>query len=418
MNYASELREELRELAEQNLYRRLRDVRIIDASRAIVDGREVILLCSNDYLGLSSNKEVIDHAISKMSSISQCSSRLIAGNDPALIELENELAKHKVKDRALVYPTGYMACLAIAALADEHSIIYSDELNHASIIDACRLCKASIKVFKHNDVANLRELLTSSSSPSPSSPSSSSSSSTTTNSRRGCSSRRRIVVTEGVFSMDGDMARLDEIGRLCREYDAMLVVDDAHGDFIYGKNHRGTAEHMGAEHDVDVVISSMSKALGCFGGYVAGSNDMIEYLINRSRTFIYTSALPALFARAALKALKIVRDGIIEHEGKMIRVHDRLIANTRILRDALAEKGFNLKGSTHIIPVLIGDEKVAIDFANMLFEHGVFAQAVRYPTVAKGSARIRLSVTALHDEHMLKHVVDVFSMVGKELNLI
>jgi glycine C-acetyltransferase len=218
--------------------------------------------------------------------------------------------------------------------------------------------------------------------------------------------------------MDGDMARLDEIGRLCREYDAMLVVDDAHGDFIYGKNHRGTAEHMGAEHDVDVVISSMSKALGCFGGYVAGSNDMIEYLINRSRTFIYTSALPALFARAALKALKIVRDGIIEHEGKMIRVHDRLIANTRILRDALAEKGFNLKGSTHIIPVLIGDEKVAIDFANMLFEHGVFAQAVRYPTVAKGSARIRLSVTALHDEHMLKHVVDVFSMVGKELNLI
>lgn len=416
MNYESELREELRELAEQNLYRKLKDVRIIDASRAIVHGREVILLCSNDYLGLSSNKEVIDHAISRMGSISQCSSRLIAGNDLALVELENELAKHKAKDRALVYPTGYMACLAIAALADEHSIIYSDELNHASIIDACRLCKASVKVFKHNDVANLRELLASSSS----SLSSSSSSSPTTNSRRGCGSsrRRRIVVTEGVFSMDGDMARLDEIGRLCREYDAMLVVDDAHGDFIYGKNHRGTAEHMDAEHDVDVVISSMSKALGCFGGYVAGSNDIIEYLINRSRTFIYTSALPALFARAALKALKIVRDGIIEHDGKMIRVHDRLITNTRILRDALEEKGFKLKGSTHIIPVLIGDEKVAIDFANMLFEHGVFAQAVRYPTVAKGSARIRLSVTALHDEHMLKHVVDVFSMVGKELNLI
>ncbi|MEM2923003.1 MAG: pyridoxal phosphate-dependent aminotransferase family protein [Candidatus Nitrosocaldus sp.] len=413
MNYASELREELQELARQNLYRRLRDVRIIDASKAIVDGREVILLCSNDYLGLSTNREVIEHAMSSMSSISsisQCSSRLIAGNDPALVELEQGLAKHKAKDRALVYPTGYMACLALAALADEHSIIYSDELNHASIIDACRLCKARVKVFKHNDVADLRELL-------------SSSSSTSSNTRGGDGSvsrsrKRRIVVTEGVFSMDGDMARLDEIGRLCKEYDAMLVVDDAHGDFIYGKNHRGTAEYMDAEQYVDVIISSMSKALGCFGGYIAASEDVIEYLINRSRTFIYTSALPALFAKAALKALEMVRDGMIEHDGKMIRVHDRLITNARILRDALAEKGFNLKGSTHIIPVLIGDEKVALDFANRLFEHGVFAQAVRYPTVAKGSARIRVSVTALHDEEMLKHVVDVFSIVGKELNLI
>ncbi|MEM0030179.1 MAG: pyridoxal phosphate-dependent aminotransferase family protein [Candidatus Nitrosocaldus sp.] len=417
MNYASELREELQELARQNLYRRLRDVRIIDASKAIVDGREVTLLCSNDYLGLSTNREVIEHAMSSMSSISsisQCSSRLIAGNDPALVELEQVLAKHKAKDRALVYPTGYMACLALAALADEHSIIYSDELNHASIIDACRLCKARVKVFKHNDVANLRELLASSLL-----------SSSTTSDTRGdgsissrSSNKRRIVVTEGVFSMDGDMARLDEIGRLCKEYDAMLVVDDAHGDFIYGKNHRGTAEYMGAEQYVDVVISSMSKALGCFGGYIAASEDVIEYLINRSRTFIYTSALPALFAKAALKALEMVRDCMIEHEGKMIRVHDRLITNARILRNALAEKGFNLKGSTHIIPVLIGDEKTALDFANRLFEHGVFAQAVRYPTVAKGSARIRVSVTTLHDEEILKHVVDVFSIVGKELNLI
>ncbi|MEM2919551.1 MAG: aminotransferase class I/II-fold pyridoxal phosphate-dependent enzyme [Candidatus Nitrosocaldus sp.] len=397
MNYA----DELKQLIEQNLYRRLRDVRIIDSSRAIVDGREVILLCSNDYLGLSSNKEVIDYAISDVSSISQCSSRLVAGNDPMLVGLENRLAEHKAKDRALVYPTGYMASLAIAALVDEHSIIYSDELNHASIIDACRLSRARIKVFKHNDVASLEEELLASSIITTSSP-----------------SRKKVVVTEGVFSMDGDMARLDEIGRLCREYDAMLIVDDAHGDFIYGSNHRGTAEYMNAEHCVDVIISSMSKALGCFGGYIAGSEEVVEYLINRSRTFIYTSALPALFAKAALKALEIIKYGIIKHDGKTLHLQDRLIANARMLREALASRGFNLKGSTHIIPVLIGDEKVALEFASMLFKHGIFVQAIRYPTVARGSARIRVSVTALHDDDALKHVADVFSIVGKDLNLI
>ncbi len=409
MNYA----DVLKHLAEQNLYRRLTNVRIIDSSRAIVDGREVILLCSNDYLGLSSDKEVIDYATSELSNISQCSSRLVAGNDPILVELEQRLAEHKAMERALVYPTGYMASLAIAALADEHSIIYSDELNHSSIIDACRLSRASINVFKHNDVAMLEELLASSTS---------STATATATVATSTHHSRRIVVTEGVFSMDGDMARLDEIGRLCREYNAMLIVDDAHGDFIYGSNYRGTTEYMNAEDYVDVIISSMSKALGCFGGYIAGSEEVVEYLINRSRTFIYTSSLPALFARAALKALEIIKDGKIAYDGdknkKILHPQDRLITNAKMLREALAREGFNLKGSTHIIPVLIGDEKVALEFADMLLKHGIFAQAIRYPTVARGSARIRVSVTALHDEDTLKYVADVFSMVGKDLNLI
>ncbi|MFN4336375.1 MAG: aminotransferase class I/II-fold pyridoxal phosphate-dependent enzyme [Candidatus Nitrosocaldus sp.] len=417
MNYA----DELKHLAEQSLYRRLRDVRIIDSSRAIVDGREVILLCSNDYLGLSSDREVISYAISDLSNISQCSSRLVAGNDPILVELEQRLAEHKRMDRALVYPTGYMASLAIAALADEHSIIYSDELNHASIIDACRLSRASIKVFKHNDVTMLEDLLASSSTTTSTATSSlTSSSSPTTTTATSTYHSRKIVVTEGVFSMDGDMARLDEIGRLCREYNAMLIVDDAHGDFIYGSNHRGTTEYMNAECYVDVIISSMSKALGCFGGYIAGSEEVVEYLINRSRTFVYTSSLPALFARAALKALEIIKYGKVEYNGnrKIPHLQDRLIANTKMLREALAREGFNLKGSTHIIPVLIGDEKIALEFADMLLKHGIFAQAIRYPTVARGSSRIRVSVTALHDEDTLKYVVDVFSMVGKDLNII
>lgn len=390
MSYA----DSLKQLAEQNLYRRLREVRIIDSSRAVVDGREVILLCSNDYLGLSCSREVIEYAFSSVGSISQCSSRLIAGNDPMLVELEQRLAEHKLKDRALVYPTGYMASLAIATLADEHSIVYSDELNHASIIDACRLSRADVKIFKHNDVSSLKDLLESTP-----------------------SSGRKIVVTEGIFSMDGDTARLDEIGKLCREYNTLLIVDDAHGDFIYGKHYRGTAEYMDVEQYVDVIISSMSKALGCFGGYIASSEEVVEYLINRSRTFIYTSALPALFARAALKALEIVKHGI-NSDGKSIHLQDRLIANARMLRDALVSRGFKVKGSTHILPVLIGDERHAIEFANLLFEHGIFAQAIRYPTVAKGSSRIRVSVTALHDEDTLKHVADVFSIVGKDLNLV
>ncbi|MCS6768164.1 MAG: aminotransferase class I/II-fold pyridoxal phosphate-dependent enzyme, partial [Candidatus Nitrosocaldus sp.] len=284
--------------------------------------------------------------------------------------------------------------LAIATLADDQTLICSDELNHASIIDACRLSRADVRVFRHNDTSSLEAILTSS------------------------RARRRMVITEGVFSMDGDMARLDEIGKLCREHDAILVVDDAHGDFIYGRSHRGTAEYMGADECVDILISSMSKALGCFGGYIASSSEIVEYLINRSRTFIYTSALPALFARAALKALEMVEHGICTVDGRRVHLQDRLIENTAMLRNALHRYGFDLKGSTHIVPVMVGDERLALEFADMLLEHGVFAQAIRYPTVARGAARIRVSVTALHDRDTLRHVADVFSIVGKRLNLI
>ncbi len=377
----------LRELRESNLYRRLRRVKIIDSSKAIVDGREVILLCSNDYLGLSCNREVKDAIISYIgnaSSISQCSSRLIAGNDPLLEELENELASHKCKDRALIYATGYMANLGLASLFDENTTVYSDELNHASIIDACRLSKARVRVFRHNDVNELKSML---------------------NEDR---SRSKAIVTEGIFSMDGDTAMLNEISELSREHDAMLVVDDAHGDFIYGSNYRGVVEYLNVKH-VDVIVSSLSKALGCFGGYMVGSGSIVDYLINRSRSFIYTSALPSLFAIAALKALSIVRQGVMQR---------RLYANTRYFRDRLHDLGFNITGNTHIIPIIIGSERLALEFADLLLKHGVFAQAIRYPTVAKGKARIRVTVTALHSREDMDHVLEVFRCIGKDLALI
>lgn len=377
----------LRELRENDLYRRLRRIKIIDSSKAIVDGREVILLCSNDYLGLSCDREVKDAILaylSNTSSISQCSSRLIAGNDPLLEELEYELAEHKHKDRALIYTNGYMANLGLASLLDENTTVYSDELNHASIIDACRLSKARVRVFRHNDVNELKSML---------------------NEDR---SRNKAIVTEGIFSMDGDTAMLNEISELSSRYDAMLVVDDAHGDFIYGNNYGGIVEYLNVKH-VDLIVSSLSKALGCFGGYIAGSSSIVDYLINKSRSFIYTSALPSIFAIAALKALSIVRQGVMQN---------RLYANTRYFRDRLHDLGFNITGNTHIIPIIIGSERLALEFAELLLKHGVFAQAIRYPTVAKGKARIRVTVTALHSREDMDHVLEVFRCIGKDLALI
>ncbi len=381
----------LRALKANNLYRRLRDVKVINSSKAIVDGKEVILLCSNDYLGLSCSKEVRESMLTYLNntfSISQCSSRLMAGNDPLLNELEYELALHKRKDKALLYANGYMANLALASLFDENTIVYSDELNHASIIDACRLGKARVKVFKHNSIDELKHIL---------------------NEDKDKSSKIKVIVTEGVFSMDGDIAMLDEISSLSREHNAMLVVDDAHGDFIYGSNYRGIAEYLNVEDSVDVITSSLSKGLGCFGGYTVSNECIIDYLVNKARSFIYTSALPSIFAVAALRALSVVKQGIMQ---------SRLFANVKLFRERLLSMGFNTQSNTHIIPVIVGDEKRALEFTNSLLEHGVFTQAIRYPTVAKGKARIRVTLTALHTREDIEHALEIFRHVGKDLALI
>ncbi|RMF31816.1 MAG: pyridoxal phosphate-dependent aminotransferase family protein, partial [Candidatus Nitrosothermus koennekii] len=255
---------ELEELKSNNLYRELRKVKVSNPF-AYINGKRYLLLSSNDYLGLSRDERVLNAIKDSLEQASQCSSRLIAGNDPLLEELEEELAKHKDMEKALVYPTGYMANLAIEALVNKGDLIVSDELNHASIIDACRLSRADVKIFKHNDINDIEDKL------------------------KGRADNK-IVITEGVFSMDGDFAKLDEIYNIVKEYDALLVLDDAHGDFIYGNNFRGTHELFDIKPDI--IISSLSKGLGVFGGYIASNKEVIDYLINRSRTFIYTSALP------------------------------------------------------------------------------------------------------------------------------
>ncbi|NOJ27471.1 MAG: 8-amino-7-oxononanoate synthase [Nitrososphaera sp.] len=351
---------------------------------ATVNGKQAIHLCSNDYLGLSQNKRVVEKTTRALRQVSQCSSRLIAGNDPAILELEALLASHRKTESALVYPTGYAANLGvITALADKNTAIFSDELNHASIIDACRLSGATVKIFKHNDSDHLENLLTQ-------------------------SSGRKIIVTEGVFSMDGDSANLREISKATEKHDAITVVDDAHGDFVMGPEFSGAPADAGV--NVDVHISSMSKGLGCFGGYVAASDKIRELLINTSRQFIYTSALPDHLCVSAIAAIPIAKKGHLQK---------KLYRNISHFKKNMTGLGFSLgNSSSQIIPILVGDEKKSVLLSQTLLEEGVFAQAVRYPTVKKGSARLRVSLTAMHT---LKHIdiaLSCFEQAGKKLQII
>lgn len=375
--------ERLASLEKSDLYRRLRTV-VVKGPTAEVDGKQVVHLCSNDYLGLSQNLHVIKKTIQALQEVSQCSSRLIAGNHPQVLELEGMLADHRRAEAALVYPTGYNANLgAVTAIADENSTIFSDELNHASIIDACRLSGAEIKVFRHNDNEHLEELV---------------------RNARG----RKIVITEGIFSMDGDMAKLEEICSIAKDYDAITIVDDAHGDFIFGSGFSGVPAKF--EVDVDIQISSMSKGLGCFGGYVASTTPIRELLINNSRQFIYTSALPDHLCAAAIAAIPLAKKGGLQK---------KLQRNIDYFSKTMKKLGFTLGSSaSQIIPVMIGEEKLAMELSKELLRLGVFAQAIRYPTVRKGSARLRTSLTSMHTKKHIDAAIVAFEQAGKKTKLL
>jgi glycine C-acetyltransferase len=375
--------ERLASLEKSDLYRRLRTV-VVKGPTAEVDGKQVVHLCSNDYLGLSQNLHVIKKTIQALQEVSQCSSRLVAGNHPQVLELEGMLADHRRAEAALVYPTGYNANLgAVTAIADENSTIFSDELNHASIIDACRLSGAEIKVFRHNDNEHLEELV---------------------RNARG----RKIVITEGIFSMDGDMAKLEEICSIAKDYDAITIVDDAHGDFIFGSGFSGVPAKF--EVDVDIQISSMSKGLGCFGGYVASTTPIRELLINNSRQFIYTSALPDHLCAAAIAAIPLAKKGGLQK---------KLQRNIDYFSKTMKKLGFTLGSSaSQIIPVMIGEEKLAMELSKELLRLGVFAQAIRYPTVRKGSARLRTSLTSMHTKKHIDAAIGAFEQAGKKTKLL
>ena len=381
------LERELIRLKRQNFYRTIKAVNV-NGSTAIVNGKESIHFSSNDYLGLSQNKDILRKVVEQLRQISQCSSRLIAGNDPKFIELEEHLSKHRGTESSLVFPTGYMANLgAITTLADKDTTIFSDELNHASIIDACRLSSARIKVFGHNDSECLQRLM------------------------QYCIGKK-IVITEGIFSINGDISKLQQICDVAKSNNAIVVLDDAHGDFILGSRHSfsGTSSYLSVNNMIDIHISSLSKALGCFGGYVAASRTVREILINKSRQFIYTSALPEHLCISAILSIPLAKKGNLQK---------RLFDNIKMLSHGLKKLGFLIGDSTtQIIPLMVGDEKLAVEFSDGLLKNCVFAQPIRYPTVKKGSACLRISLTSLHKKNQLVYALDVFEKVGKRYNMI
>lgn len=379
------IKEEICKLKTENLYRRLRTVENQNGS-LIVDKKKIINFNSNDYLGLSSNQTIIKNMIKEFDEISQCSSRLVGGNHLNIEKLEQVLSKHRKTESSLVYTTGYSAVQGvISTLSDRDTTIFSDELNHASIIDGCRLGNAKIKIFRHNDTEHLLELL-------------------------GSVSGKKILVTEGVFSIEGDMSNLNSICNFAKEFGAFTIVDDAHGDFVFGKNGSGTPSELKVNNLVDIHISSLSKALGCFGGYVACNEMVRDYLINRSRQFIFTSALPTHLCNSALYAISIAKKGILQR---------RLFNNIRFLQNGLRKIGYDIGNScSQIIPIHIGSENLAVKFADKLLQKGIFVHPMRFPTVKMGCAVLRLSLSASHTKKQLIYTLKELKNIGKKHKVI
>ncbi|MDW3631993.1 MAG: aminotransferase class I/II-fold pyridoxal phosphate-dependent enzyme [Nitrososphaeraceae archaeon] len=383
------INDQLHEYREKNIYREPLTSEI-KGNTFYLGNKKVINLCSNDYLGLSQNNRILSKIRDSLIQVSPCSSRLVSGNNINIIKLERILAIHRSSENALVYPTGYMANLGvITAISSSEHTIFSDSLNHSSIIDACRLAKSNnIMIFEHNNPDHLEKLLKN-------------------------SKAKKIIVTEGIFSMDGDMARLDLLTELAKKHDSILIVDDAHSDFVFGNfgNYGGIPEHFGVENDVDIHISSLSKGLGCFGGYVASSNLIRDLLINKSRQFIYTSAIPEHLCVAAITAVSILKKNKNIQKNFFIRI--------KWFINQLNQLGFNIgTTSSHIIPIIIGDEKVTFNFSKELFKKGIFIQAIRYPTVSLGKARLRLSLNMSIQQSHLNYVIYCLDKLGKKYNLI
>ena len=368
------VRARLYDIKKQNLYRRLWPTRVA-GEHIFFANKKLVNLSSNDYLGLGVTKPPRSQL--------QSSSRLISGNDSVFEDLESRLARHKSQDASLVFPTGFMANLGmIPLLPQKGDVILSDELNHASIIDSCRMSQATKSIYRLNDMEDLGRKI-----------------------RQGA--RRKFVVTEGIFSMDGDFSSLDRIAELCSKYDAILLLDDAHGDFVAGPDGRGSAAHFGVAKMVDVYISSLSKGLGAFGGYAASKKEIVDLAVNASRPFIYTSALPSFLVQNAIEKFDAQRE----------KRRIKLWKNSELLRKGLMSLGYNIDSPSQIIPVIIGPEKKAMEFGRFLFSRGVYAQPVRYPTVGKGKARIRISATAWLSRDGIERSLDAFERAGNRFGI-
>jgi len=385
------LDEALAQLERDGLHRSLRQLQGEQLPRARFDGKDVINLSSNNYLGLTTHPRMREAAIQAVRSlgVGSGSVRTIAGTMDLHMELERRIAAFKKTEASVVFQSGFAANAGtVSALLGKGDLILSDELNHASIIDGARLSRADIKVFPHRDVSALERLLDETR-----------------------EVKRRLVITDGVFSMDGDIAPLPKIAALARAHGAIMMIDDAHSSGVLGRAGRGTVDHFDVHGQVDVQVGTLSKAIGVLGGYVCGSKSLIDYLYHRARPFLFSTSHPPAVAAACLTAFDV-----LEEEPERI---ERLWANTKRFKAGLKRLGFDTGTSeTPITPIMVGEADLAMRFSDRLFERGVFAQGIGFPTVAKGKARLRTIVTATHTDEDLDRALSILGDVGRELGVL
>ena len=386
------LKEKINELKEDGVYRKLPILESPNQAEVVLNGKKVINLSSNNYLGFANHERLKNASIQAIEKYGAGAGavRTIIGNMQIHEDLDKILAEFKREEAAFVFQSGFN-CNAgtIQAITEKGDLIISDELNHASIIDGTRLSRADRSIFKHSDMNSLEEILKESRD----------------------KYRNVLIITDGVFSMDGDIAKLPEIVDLAEKYEAMTYVDDAHGSGVLGENGRGTVDHFNLHRRVDFTIGTLSKAIGVVGGYVAGSKTMYEWLNHRARPVLFSTSLPPAALGAIIEAIKMLMESS--------QYTDKLWENARYFKDKMASLGFNTGHSeTPITPVIIGEESKSMEFSRKLLENGVFVSAIVFPTVAKGAGRVRCMITAEHTKEQLDQAVATFEKVGKEMGII
>jgi len=375
---------ELIKIKESGLYRDLTAVENAQDTHIKIEGKTYLSFCSNNYLGLASHPSVVaavKDAV-ELYGWGAGASRLVSGNMTLHETLENEISKFKKKDAAIVFPTGYMANLGvITSLVSNGDLVICDKLNHASIIDGCRLSGADFRVYAHCNMEKLENIL-----------------------KKSAKYNCKLIVTDSVFSMDGDLAPLPDLVKIAAKYNAMLMVDEAHGTGVFGENGRGVVEHYDLGNEVYVVMGTLSKAIGSLGGYVSGDIDLISYLRNKARTFMYTTALPPAVCAASIAGIKLIQ------EDPSMRVS--LWNNVRLIKDKLNSLNINtISSESQIIPILIGDAKKAVKVSKLLYDNGILIPAIRPPTVPANSSRLRMTVMSSHTKQDLERLSQTLSDV-------
>jgi glycine C-acetyltransferase len=389
LNY---LKDQVQELKDQGVYRVLPVMEGANEAEIILNGQSVINLSSNNYLGFANNPKLKEAAIKAVEKygVGSGAVRTIIGNMDIHEELEVKLAKFKREEAVMVFQSGFNCNAgAIQAITNKGDLIISDELNHASIIDGVRLSRADKAVFKHSDMKDLERVLH----------------------EKRADYANCLIITDGVFSMDGDLAKLPEIVEIAEKYNCMTYVDDAHGSGVLGENGRGTVDHFGLHGRIDFTIGTLSKAIGVLGGYVAGNKVMKEWLLHRGRPLLFSTSLPPAAVGAIMAAVDLL--------SSTTEYTDRLWSNAKFFKTELGKLGYNIGNSeTPITPVIIGDEAKTVAFSKRMLEKGVFVSAIIFPTVPKGAGRVRCMVTAGHTEEQLSRAVKVFEEVGKEMEIL